>query len=197
MVNEKDMASRYWLLILIPLILGIAGVPVTLYIAIAIASIQIAHFARRTSSLTHISVQVRIVFCTMLLVGLWPPLFFIHWIQVAGIGALLLTDFCLLERMLSLLPWNRTGPLTLSLVRSTFITAPSCWTIPGHAPDEKSPLSSDHSPKIFTGTFPSTHASQDGPESGADIEMKEVTKTVDKLLWLSFSSQTKEEKNND
>ena len=38
------MASRCWLLILVPLVLGIAGVPVAFYVAIAIGLIQIAHF---------------------------------------------------------------------------------------------------------------------------------------------------------
>jgi len=187
MVNEKEMASRYWLLILIPLILGNASVPVALYVAIAIASIQIAHFARRTSSLTHLAVQVRLVFCTMMVVGLWSPLFFIHWIQVIGISAVLLFNFCLLERILSLLPWNRSERFTWAFARSTFLTPPSAAT----------PCMSANTPKVFKGTFPSTHASQGVPESGSDIEMKEITKTVDKLLWLSFSSQTKEEKDND
>lgn len=196
MANEKDITRRYWFLILCSLAIGIGGWPVAFYAAIAVGAIQIPHFAWRTSSMKHKSVQMRIVFCTMLIVGLWPPLFFVHWIQVAGISTFLLLNFCVLERTLSLLPWNKSEAFTLNLVRRTFCTPPSRWTFPRRT-SAGTPCTSARAPKIFAGTYPAINAFQGGPESGSDSEMKEITKKVDRLLWLSFSSQTKEENNND
>lgn len=54
-----------------------------------------------------------------LLLGQWPPLTFVYRIQLAGTTAMGCFDYCPLARILLLMPWNRTGPLTLPLVRRT------------------------------------------------------------------------------
>ena len=52
----------------------------------------------------------------MLLAGLWPPLSFLHWIQLIGTTARVTTGYCLLARLLSLLPWNRSEKLSGRLI---------------------------------------------------------------------------------
>jgi hypothetical protein len=61
----------------------------------------------------------------MLLGGLWKPLGILHWIQFVGTWALVLSGYCLMARVLSLLPWNRTEPLSAALVRRTLFSPPT------------------------------------------------------------------------
>ncbi len=49
----------------------------------------------------------------------------LYWLPVLGTGVMLVFGYCLMARMLSLLPWNRTEPLTLSLLRRTFVSPPA------------------------------------------------------------------------
>jgi hypothetical protein len=53
---------------------------------------------------------------SLLVIGLWPPLGLIHWIQLVGTTAMGWFGYCFLARCLSLLLFNRTEPLTGALV---------------------------------------------------------------------------------
>jgi membrane protein implicated in regulation of membrane protease activity len=59
------------------------------------------------------------------------PLGFFDWILLAGTAASVLVDYCLMARMLSLLPWNRRAPLTWHLVVRTFLRPPVRGSILG------------------------------------------------------------------
>ena len=61
-------------------------------------------------------------FLAMLIAGLWGPLQWVHLMLFAGITARMLFGYCLLGRILSLAPWNRWQPVSLSLVRRTFLS---------------------------------------------------------------------------
>jgi hypothetical protein len=60
----------------------------------------------------------------LLAIGLWSPLQVIHWLQIAGTLTLVIFDYCLLARTLSLMPWNRMQPLSIPLIKRTFFTKP-------------------------------------------------------------------------
>jgi hypothetical protein len=47
-----------------------------------------------------------------------------HWIQLAGTSAMVTVGYCPLARMLGLLPFNRSQPLTWSLVCQLFLRDP-------------------------------------------------------------------------
>ena len=83
---------------------------------------QSLHFAHRGKWL---AVQVRATFSTLLVIGLWPPLGFFHELQLIGAIAVVVTDYCFLARALRLLPWNRSVPLDLHLLRRLFFSAPA------------------------------------------------------------------------
>jgi hypothetical protein len=61
---------------------------------------------------------------SLLVIGLWPPLGLIHWIQLVGTTAMVWFGYCFLARCLSLLLFNRTEPLTGALVARTFFMPP-------------------------------------------------------------------------
>ncbi len=114
----------YWLANGVLLAAGLSGCPLGMAPAIGLAAVQVLHFGVRERSPRAFPVQVRIGYLVWMLAGLWSPLAFFHWIQLAGTAMAVLLDYCPMARMLSLLPWNRRRPLTWRLVASTFIQPP-------------------------------------------------------------------------
>jgi hypothetical protein len=100
-----------------------AGWRLGFYLAMVLTCVQAVHFIRRESSLTAFTVQVRVAYLGLLIVGLWEALHFIHWLQLVGTSARVLVGYCLLARSLSLLPWNRVEPISLELLWRTFFAA--------------------------------------------------------------------------
>lgn len=92
--------------------------------AIALVAIQVPVFARRGGGLTSFPAQVRIAYLALLIIGLWHPLRIIHWIQLVGTTAMVLFGYCFLARCLSLLPFNRTEPMSARLLVRTFASPP-------------------------------------------------------------------------
>lgn len=119
-----DRVKAYWAVTDLLLIAGLAGWFAGFYLAIALCVIQVAHFARLERSATSFPVQVRIGYLILLLLALWEPLRFIFVLQVVGTTAMVLFDYCFLARCLSLLPWNRSVPLSGRLVMKTFFSKP-------------------------------------------------------------------------
>lgn len=103
---------------------SLAGWGPGLRAALALTAVQVVHQAARTRSVHSFPVQVRAAYLLILLAGTWPPLRALHPLQLAGTVALIVFDYCPLARMLSLLPWNRRHPFTLSLLRTTFLSPP-------------------------------------------------------------------------
>ena len=114
----------YWFVSSCALGLALAGWPYGLPFAMAAVVIQIGHFLLRERRLNAFSVQVPTLFLAVLAIGIWPPLGFIHWIQLAGAWVRVVFDYCIAARIMSLAPWNRRAPLTWPLVRRTFLAPP-------------------------------------------------------------------------
>jgi len=124
MERLRSIVWRYWLAMDVLIAGMLAGCPVAPSLAIALGIVQTIHFAARTQSLTAFQVQVRAAYLALLAAGFWPPLEFIHWVQLAGTTAFVTAGYCPLARMLALLPWNRQQPLTPALVWRAFATPP-------------------------------------------------------------------------
>jgi hypothetical protein len=69
-------------------------------------------------------VQVRIAYLGLLVVGVFPGMQWVHWIQLFGTTAMVTVGYCPLIRRLSLAPLNRHEPLTVSLVWHAFVCEP-------------------------------------------------------------------------
>lgn len=124
MFEYKRIAWWYWLGTIPLLAAGLAGWGDGYVLAINLTCAQIVHFAVRTRSLTSFPCQVRVAYLELLLLGLWEPFAFIHWVQLGGTLAMVAFGYCPLARVLSLMPWNRRGPLTPGLVKRTLTAAP-------------------------------------------------------------------------
>ncbi len=91
---------------------------------LAFTAVHTLHYLVREGSVNAFPVQVRIGYLAWMWAGLWGPLGFFHWIQLAGTTAAVLVDYCPMARLMSLMPWNRRSPLTLRLVLRTFLRPP-------------------------------------------------------------------------
>jgi hypothetical protein len=129
---KRDMAWWFWLATDVLLALALFVDRRAIAAVIALASLQVAVFVRR-GGFTSFPAQVRIAYLALLILGLWPPLRFIQWVQLVGTTAMVLCGYCFLARCLSLLPFNRAEPLTPAMVRRTFFSRPTAHSILGGA----------------------------------------------------------------
>lgn len=117
-----------WLLIEGFLVSGLAGVAGALPVAAGLAGAQAAFLLGRHRSVAPYPVQIRLAYAALLAVCLLPALNWLAWLPAVGTGALLAFGYCLLARVLSLMPWNRSQPLDWALVRRALFSPP----VPGH-----------------------------------------------------------------
>jgi hypothetical protein len=126
--SSRTLGWWYWAATLPLLVAAVVPAHRALFAPlIAFTTWQGIHFLWRTRSVLAPPVQTRTAYTLLLVAGLWPPLAFIHWIQVAGTAGMVLFGYCPLARMLSLMPWNRHAPLTTGLIRETALAPPSSW----------------------------------------------------------------------
>ena len=124
MKRLQELSWWYWLATLLLLAGALAGWPMGYAPVIGLTVLQNLHFLAREGSVGAFPVQVRIGYLAWMLAGLWGPLSFLLWIQLAGTLAMVLVDYCPMARLVSLMPWNRRSPLTPGLVMKTFLRKP-------------------------------------------------------------------------
>lgn len=122
---RRDLGWWYWFLTVGLLCAGLSGWTAGIGLAMILCVVQLVHVAWLAQDVTAFPVQVRLVYLAMLIVGLWEPLHWIHWMQLAGTSFRVLIGYCFLARTLSLAPWNRRLPLTAPLVKRTFLSMQS------------------------------------------------------------------------
>ncbi len=128
-VNYKAVSWWYFLGTVALLTVGVAGYPEAFLLAIGVSLAHLVHFVVRERSLTTFSVQVRIGVLAVLLASLPEPMRWMFWIPLVGIWVQVFFGYCLLARLISLLPWNLKEPYSFSLLRRTLISPP----VPGNA----------------------------------------------------------------
>lgn len=124
MLMYKEVSWWLWLATVALLSLGVSVWSSGFYVATVLAVFQLIYFAIKEGKFSAFPVQVRMAFLVVMIVPLWEPLRFLYWIPVIGIWVLVLTGYCFLARLLSLMPWNRSEPLSASLIKRTFLTPP-------------------------------------------------------------------------
>src|SRR5579872_2034260 len=124
MILIGEMSWWCWAVTDVLLWAGLTGRPEAFYAAAALSLAQAIYFGLRERAIWAFPVQVRIVYASILLLALWPPLHWLFWLPAVGTLALVLFGYCLLARLLSLLPWNRHGPLSWQLVCRVFLAKP-------------------------------------------------------------------------
>lgn len=121
----------YWLAIAMLLTAHFSGVALAMALALLTSALQTVHALAVHRHWRHLAVQVRAAYLALLLIGQWPALWPLPVLQFAGTSALLVADYCLLARLLLLLPWNRREPVSADLVRRLLLTPPAPGAITG------------------------------------------------------------------
>jgi len=126
---RKSFDWLAWLAVAISLSASLFGADAMLLIAIVLAGVRLAHLILQAGGKAPLRVQVWGAYLALLVLGAWPPLAFLHWIQFVGTWTMLLTGYCFLARCLSLLPWNRRAPLSRAQLVRTFFSPPTPGSI--------------------------------------------------------------------
>lgn len=124
MILYREISWWYWAVTATLLIIGLSGRFEAFYLATALSAVQIVHFRLREGSFAAFPVQVRVAYTGLLALALWEPMNWLFWIPAIGTPAQVLFGYCTLARCLSLMHWNRREPMSLELVRRTFLSRP-------------------------------------------------------------------------
>ena len=124
MIEYRSTSWWYWLATVCLLTIGLAGWPTAFLFAIGLTMVQFFHFVVRERSVTAFPVQVRFFYLLLLLIALPANLQWIYWLPMIGTWARILTGYCTMARIVSLLPWNRDEMFSIDLVKRTFLSAP-------------------------------------------------------------------------
>jgi hypothetical protein len=120
----QDISWWYWSVTVPLLAIGLTGYAEGFMAAAILTAVQVVHFYAREGSLMAFPVQVRMAYLGLLVLAQWPPFYWVYWLQLAGTTAMVLFSYCLLARVLSLMPWNRHEPFSLKFFVRTFFSAP-------------------------------------------------------------------------
>ena len=125
----RDIGWWYWVATTTALTFGAVGDPRGFPLALAVTGVHLLHYLGRHRSLTAFPVQVRTWLVVFMLVGLLEPMGFIYWMLTAGGWAQILFGYCLMARLVSLLPGNRRLSLTGDLLKTTFFSRPTVGNV--------------------------------------------------------------------
>lgn len=123
-IRLNDYTWWLWFIIASSLLVGLLVSPIGLWLALTLSAIQALAFVIKERSLSSFPVQLRIAYLLILLLCSIPALHILFWVPTIGTYALCFFGYCLLARILSLIPWNRTYSLTMQEVIATFTVAP-------------------------------------------------------------------------
>jgi CDP-diglyceride synthetase len=124
-IRLSDYTWWIWLSLACCLLAGLLVDPIYFFLAILISTIQAVWFLARERSVSSFPSQLRLAYLLLLVVLYVPSLRFLYWVPAIGTLILCFSGYCLLARCLSLLPWNRTSPLTFQEVMRTFSVPPN------------------------------------------------------------------------
>lgn len=131
----------YWSAICALLFAGLAGRTDAFYAAVAVGVVQVIHYRLREERFAAFPVQVRLAYVVILLIDLlWEPMRWNLWMMAAFTLVAVVFDWCLLSRIMVLMPWNRSEPMSWNLLRATFLSGPVKGSVQKSAAAPAAPL---------------------------------------------------------
>lgn len=119
-----DLSWWHWALTIPLLAAHLAGCPWAILTAIGLCALVSIYFLFRLKRLRPYPVQIRLAYLGLLLWGMVPGMNWVYWVPLVGTSAMVIVGYCPLLRLLSIAPWNRTDPLSLSLLWRVFVREP-------------------------------------------------------------------------
>jgi hypothetical protein len=124
MVQYRRISWWYWLVMTLLLAAGLGGWAMGFPLAVILGVVQTLHFWIEDRSIRAFPVQVRLAYLALLVLGQWVPANGLYWFMFIGTTAMVLFRYCFLARTVSLLPWNRSEPLSLAMLQQTYFAPP-------------------------------------------------------------------------
>jgi hypothetical protein len=119
----RRLSFGSWLASTAFLLLALAGwepgAMLSISLAVGHAVLLGAVLGRRAS----VAIQLRLLFSLVVLVGAAVPFQLLWWLPITGATVRLAFDYCLGGRLLMLMPWNRSAPLSWAFLRGLFAPA--------------------------------------------------------------------------
>jgi hypothetical protein len=131
-VMLDDWTWWAWSVTAVLLTLGLSGFPISFLAASGVTGLQTMVIWIRERSFLAFPVQLRVAYGILLAICFIPSMRWLYWLPTVGTYALLAFGYCLMARVLSLLPWNRTEVLSLDLLLRTFTSRPSLARVATH-----------------------------------------------------------------
>ena len=123
-IMPQDWTWWVWLVMACLLLIGLMSLPEAFLAALFLSSAQSVLFLVRERAFKAFPVQLRFAYTLLLIICSFPSIRWLYWLPALGTFALVVFGYCLMARALSLLPWNRTEPITADLLRRTFLSRP-------------------------------------------------------------------------
>jgi protein-S-isoprenylcysteine O-methyltransferase Ste14 len=122
----RDMTWWSWIAMIALLIARfvIGGSEPIVAAAVICGGLAIIDLVRRRGDIEALSVQIRLFYTLLLVLGLVPGMGWVHWMQLVGTSIRVLIGYCLLERELRLTPWNLIEHLTWKSAWQIMTTRP-------------------------------------------------------------------------
>lgn len=124
MLDYKDYGWWYWVASTLCLWVAVTTEPAAYNLALIIGVVQLTHFTFAEGGLTKFPVQIRLGYLSFLLLAMPEGLQLLQWVPAFGTLARVLFGYCIMARMLMLLPFNRTVALSWRFVAEAFLTPP-------------------------------------------------------------------------
>jgi len=124
-INLGDWTWWAWTITTVLLVMGLSGYSLAFVGAMVVTAGQGLVLLVRDRSLVAFSVQLRAAYLLLLLISYPPPMRWLYWLPTVGTFALVVFGYCLMARVLSLLPWNGHEAYTVGRLRRTFLSAPN------------------------------------------------------------------------
>ena len=110
-IMPKDWTWWVWFVTACLLLIGLMGMPEAFLAALLLSIAQSVLFFTRECALGAFPVQLRLAYTLLLIICIFLPIRLLFWLPALGTFALVIFGYCLMARVLSLLPWNRTEPI--------------------------------------------------------------------------------------
>src|SRR5262245_27002713 len=119
-----DLKWWHWAITVVLLGAHLLGWPWAIEAALALCAVMAVYYLFRFRSLQAFAVQTRLAYFGLLSLGLLPDMQWLYYIALVGTSARITVGYCFLGRLLGLAWFNRTEPLTFSLVTRQLLAAP-------------------------------------------------------------------------
>jgi len=110
-IDLKSLEWWYWLITLVAMITGLAGIIEGFYVVIFVSIIQFIHFMI-SRGFTAFPTQVRFVYGICVIAALFDTTLIFYWVLLFGTVMVTLFDTCFIARVLIFMPWNKNVKLS-------------------------------------------------------------------------------------